>query len=136
MSNDEQGQQGDQGSAPVLEWALAAVGVAVAAAVLGYLAFVAVTSPSTPTNLRPEVIRTLEQDGEYLVRIRVQNAGGTPAAAVVVEGQLYDDGAAIQTSHVTIDYVPSDGASEAGLVFTVPPEDVDLELRVLGYRTP
>ena len=122
--------------APILEWVLAAVGLTVACGIVGYLLFLGVGTGSGPPDLQVRPARVTQQHDSHLVIVEVENAGGSPAAAVQVEGRLFEGGEDIQTSQVTIDYVPIDGTADGGLVFTEPPGEFELRLRVLGYQTP
>ena len=135
-----QGRQGSEGGqtddAPIVEWVLAAVAVVVVLGMVAYLVYIGVSAGSGPPDLHPRVVRTVEQGGSHTVLVEVENLGGSPAAAVVVQGRLFAEGDDVQTSEVTIDYIPVDSTGDGGIVFTEPPQEYDLQLRVQGYRTP
>ena len=134
--SESKGDEGQDQKAPLLEWFLAVIGVVVVVGIVAYLVFVGVSTGSGPPDLHARPIRSVEQNGSHLMIVEVENLGGSPAASVLVEGRLFDEGTNIQTSEVTIDYVPVDSTGDAALVFTEPPEEFELRLRVLGYLTP
>ena len=133
---DGQTSSGGGGHTPILEWVLAAVGVMVAVGIVAYLVFLGLSTGSGPPDLQARAVRTVAQGSSHMVLVEVENVGGGPAAAVVVQGRLFDDGTEVQTSEATIDYVPVNSTTDAAIVFSVPPDQFELQLRVLGYTTP
>jgi uncharacterized protein (TIGR02588 family) len=120
----------------VLEWLAALVGLVLVLGILGYTIYRAVQGDSSPPELAVEVEAILPQGERYLVTFRVVNRGGTTAAAVTVEGELRQDGAAIEVSTATLDYAPSHAERRGGLFFTQNPQLYELHLRATGYVEP
>jgi len=72
----------------------------------------------------------------YVVKISVTNQGSADASGLVIEGVLKDGTSAVETSTITIDYVPSGSLREAGLYFTQDPARFNLQIRPQGYVDP
>lgn len=73
----------------------------------------------------------------YLVQFNAFNEGGSTAEGVVIEGKLRrGPDPAVETSHTTLDYLPSHSELKGGLFFTQDPRQFDLQLRALGYEVP
>jgi putative integral membrane protein (TIGR02587 family) len=72
----------------------------------------------------------------HAVRLVVRNEGTRTAAAVEVEGRLFDGEELLESSRVTLDYVPRGSATRAGLWFARDPNGLRLEVRALGYQEP
>jgi uncharacterized protein (TIGR02588 family) len=66
----------------------------------------------------------------------VINRGSSVAAGLVIEGVLSDNSSAVETSTITIDYVPSGSQRQAGLYFTRDPRTLRLQVRPKGYVDP
>lgn len=118
-------------SAPLLEWASAALGV-VAIAVL--LTFVLVNAARRGEKDWPDLVVTVESvrpvAAGHAVNFRVENRSGQTAAAVGIEGRVGDE-----TAAVTVDYVPGHSGARGGLMFRSDPR-ARVELRVTGYELP
>ncbi|HEY0673818.1 MAG TPA: hypothetical protein VGD27_16185, partial [Longimicrobiales bacterium] len=72
----------------------------------------------------------------YVVEIAIRNVGETTAADLTIEGELLQDTVAVETSTLTIPYVPEQAVREAGLFFRHNPNDYKLEIRPMGYDRP
>jgi uncharacterized protein (TIGR02588 family) len=55
---------------------------------------------------------------------------------LLVEGVLKDGAEIIETSEVTIDYVPAGSQRQAGLFFIRDPQQYELQLSAKGYEQP
>lgn len=127
------------GAGPWWEQAIGGVGVLL---VLGLLAFLLYEAwqPATPPEIVVSVQRVLSVEGGYLVELEARNEGESTAATVEVEGTLTapDDphAAAVATSSLTFDYLPSKSTRRGGLFFKEDPAQYTLEVRALGYVEP
>ncbi|KAA2213064.1 TIGR02588 family protein [Teichococcus oryzae] len=122
---------------PSLEWICAALGGAVVAGTLGIVAAqIPGGDPGATPELRLEASPGPASGTGHVVRLMVHNDGMRTAAAVEIEGRLYDGEATVETSRVTLDYVPRGSATRAGLWFARDPTGLRLELRALGYQEP
>ena len=122
---------------PLLEWLVAAAGVAILGTMLVFLAIDAVkTNESSPPLLEVEPTRVSGAPGAYVVEIKVRNRSRNTAAAVHVEGELKQAGTVVETSTATVDYVPGQAEERAGLMFRADPSKLQLDTRVTGYVIP
>ncbi|MGQ3136741.1 TIGR02588 family protein [Phenylobacterium sp.] len=119
-----------------LEWVIAAIGGLLVVAAIAYMVVFAAAEPKRPPTVTLSVTSVTTTPGGYLVSFRAANAGGATAAGLQVSGELREGGAVVETSAVTIDYLPQQSEREGGLVFTRDPEDLTLSLRVEGYSEP
>ena len=121
---------------PPLEWASAAVGLAVAFALLAIIGREAVTGNDHPLPvLSARVERVAATAAGHVVEFQVRNLSEQTAAAVQVEGTIRAGGEE-QTSNATVDYVPGRSHAKGGLIFATDPRRGGLELRVTGYEIP
>jgi uncharacterized protein (TIGR02588 family) len=118
------------------EWITAAIGLVLLVGAIGYLVYVAVATPPGPPALTFEQGPVMRSGDGYVVDIVVRNEGAATAAAVEIEGTLRRDGAVVETSTATLDYLPRFSDRNFGLFFSSDPSDGQLELRALGYSEP
>jgi uncharacterized protein (TIGR02588 family) len=135
-SHSAEGAAAQSTATPIWEWIVALIGVVCVLGVIGLLGYEALYSERSLPAIAVHVETIAPTHGGYLVQIRVQNEGGTTAAEVTVEGTLTQGGEEIETSAVTLDYVPAHSERRAGLYFTTDPRQGALTLRATGYRTP
>jgi uncharacterized protein (TIGR02588 family) len=121
---------------PLLEWLVGALSLLLVLGVAGFLLNDAFRSPPSPPRITFEVDSIVRAGRGYLVELRARNAGRTTAAGVEIEGELLGDTGTVETTGVTIDYVPAEGVTAAGLFFTEDPRQHRLEIRPKGYDRP
>ncbi|WP_083656246.1 hypothetical protein [Mongoliimonas terrestris] len=123
------------GTSPV-EWAVAALGAAILAGVIGYLAHDGLTGSGAPPDLSVRVVSTLPAKAGHHVQVLVLNDGQSPAAAVDVVGELRDGETVVEEASTTVDYLPQNSEKPAGLMFTEDPAAFRLVVRAAGYTAP
>jgi len=123
------------GTSP-LEWAVAAFSLLLVLGVAGFLLHDAFRSPASPPRIILQVDSVVRAGRGYLVEFRAHNTGRTTAAGLEVEGEILADTESVETTQVTIDYVPAKGSTAAGLYFANDPRRHRLELRPKGYDRP
>src|SRR5918994_3682111 len=101
----------------VSEWIVAISSAALVLALLGFLDYEGVQSPSAPPDVTIEVDSIQKAGSGYLVLFRARNGGRTTAAEVLVEGELETDAGKVERSETTIDYVPAGGGQRGGGFF-------------------
>jgi uncharacterized protein (TIGR02588 family) len=129
-------QSASKARTPLLEWISAAIGLALACGLIGYVAWEAVSSDDTPPAMAVTALSIHPTPGGYVMKIRVENHGGSPAAQVGVEGTLTTPGAEPEVAETTFDYVPDHSQRDGGLFFTVDPRAGEVKLRARGYVEP
>jgi uncharacterized protein (TIGR02588 family) len=121
---------------PGWAWALAAFGLFCVVGSAVFMLTRVFAGEETPPNVTVQADTVVASGQDYLVKITVSNRGEQAAAEVAIEGTLRQEDNLIETSAVTIDYVPAGSQAKAGLFFTRDPKKFDLQLRAQGYRKP
>jgi uncharacterized protein (TIGR02588 family) len=121
---------------PLVEWVVAALGFLTVLYALGFLFYEAVAGDTSAPDPLVRVMSIQEVQGGYLAQVQARNRGGDTAAGVTVEGTLRRGERDVETSEVTLDYLPGQSVREAGLFFSQDPRRYRLELRALGYQEP
>ncbi len=115
----------------------AGVGFVLVAAALGLLVYKAIWRDVSAPQVTVRVISVVPMQNGYLVQFNAVNQGGSTAEGVVIEGQLRRGAdTAVETSHTTLDYLPSHSELKGGLFFTQDPRQFDFQVRALGYEVP
>jgi uncharacterized protein (TIGR02588 family) len=121
------------------EWIAAVISFVLVAAAIVFLIRDATGTPPSPPVIEIRVDSVVAAGSGYLVEFRAHNSSTSTAQALQVEGTLHpSDGAAadVETSQVTLDYLPGRSSRTAGLFFTRDPREGRLEIRPLGYTRP
>jgi uncharacterized protein (TIGR02588 family) len=122
---------------PFWEWVVAALGLVLVLASIGYLVHDAVTLPATPPTPQVEVLATEPQEGgRFLVQVRVHNRGTQAAAALRLTGELKRAGQVVEQADTEFQYVPGHSARDGGLFFARDPRTFQLDLQVRSYQQP
>ena len=124
------------GEIPNWSWVFAAVGLALVVGTVGFMLYQAFAGDSSPPELAIETEAVTPSGSGYLVAIRITNRGGSAASALLVEGVLQDGEKTVETSTITIDYVPSNSERKAGLFFSKDPRSLELKVLAKGYVEP
>jgi uncharacterized protein (TIGR02588 family) len=121
---------------PNWSWLVAALGFVLVAGSSSFMLYQAVAAESSPPAIAIEMDAAGPSGDGYLIPIRVMNRGGSAAAALVIEGVLREGTATVETSTITIQYVPSGSQREAGLIFSKDPSRFAVQIRAKGYEHP
>ena len=121
---------------PPLEWICAAIGFALVAATIGFIAWKGLTGNDAPPRLSFEVQAIVEVPNGYLVEVRAWNGGDETAADVKVEGELRGPAGQVETSETSFKYLPPRSARSGGLYFTRDPRTLEIAIRAKGYEAP
>lgn len=130
------GEDAREEAPPFWEWVVAGIGLLLLLASLAYLGYHALQGPQSPPAPRIELLGVHAQEGRFLVRVRVRNAGGQTAAGLKLSGELRQGTETLEQSEAELDYLPGGSSREAGLFFTRDPRGVQLELSAQGYQKP
>ena len=102
----------------------------------GSILYKAIIGDSSAPAIVTQVDSVVPQRHGFLVQISVLNSGGSVAAGLVVEAALKNESATLETSTITMGYVPSGSRRKAGLYFTKDPRRFDLQVRAKGFEQP
>jgi uncharacterized protein (TIGR02588 family) len=131
-------QGGEQApETPFWEKVVGALGLLIVLCVLGFLLYEAF-QPQTTAEIVTKVTAITPQTGGYLVEFEASNHGRKTAAAVAVEGALYETGAGepVETAEISFDYIPDQSDRQGSFVFTHDPREYELRLQVKGFMDP
>ncbi|MDN5753024.1 MAG: hypothetical protein L0H15_07055 [Nitrosospira sp.] len=123
------------GDIPGWSWIFAAVGLVLTIGSAGFMLYQGFAGDSPP-ELVIETDGVVPNGRGYLVQIRVTNRGGSVAAGLVVEAMLREGTATVETSTITMGYVPSGSQRRAGFFFSRDPRKFDLQILAKGYVQP
>ena len=127
----------DRGRKPFLEWFAASLVLVLTLALLGFIGWNAIQQQQEHAPAISVRVESIEQSGNgWLVRFAARNAAPATAAEVRIEGELRRPGAEMESSAVTLDYLPGGSALKGGLMFAHDPRRGRLTLRPLGYVEP
>lgn len=134
-----QGRRTSQGEeTPLWEKLAGLAGLLLFLGVLGFLLYEA-SRPQTEAEIVTEQEAVIRQEGGYLVSFKASNQGRQTAAAVLLEGALYDPaspGEPLETAEVTFDYIPDQSARSGAFVFEHDPSQYELRIQVKGFMDP
>lgn len=149
MSEEEQGQKGEQGGSQEssqkdrgpskAEWIVGAIAALLILGGIGFLTYHAWTRPSLPPVVAVETKRILPQEqGGYVVEFVAKNDGGRTARGLAVEGRLLESkgGKEVEKSSATLTWVPAHAERQGGLFFSHDPRRYRLEIGPVGYERP
>ncbi|WP_181707024.1 TIGR02588 family protein [Chthonobacter rhizosphaerae] len=123
------------GTSPV-EWAVAGLGGALLAAMIGYLVHDGLTGTGAPPDISVRTVSVTAVGEGHLVQVLVRNDGDSPAAAVDILAELKDGESLVEDATATLDYLPQQSARPAGFFFERNPADHALTVRATGYVDP
>jgi len=121
---------------PPLEWAVAALGLALVLAVAVFLAVQGYADRRSPPDISLRAESVVELRNGYLVSVHALNTGGKTAGDVTVEGVLANASGVAETSQMSFQYLPPNSPRTGGLFFTRDPRQFALTLRPMGYEAP
>lgn len=119
-----------------LEWAIGGVSALLVLAMSGFILYRALTTTGGEPDLRVAAQEVHAAGEGFRVGFIAFNRGGGTAAGVTIEGRLEDDGEIVETSRVTIDYVPAQSEQRGGLFFSRDPRQHRLRIEAAGYTRP
>lgn len=135
MTNGKDTRKAKNETSPA-EWIIAVVSALLVLGAIGSLLYQALADKEDPPRVEIQVNSIQPSGDNYLVQVSVQNQATGTAEALVIEGTLEADTGSVETSQVTIDYLPGNGRREAGIFFTRDPRLFTLRLRPVGYDLP
>ena len=115
---------------------LAAFGLAFVLGSFALLLYHAFTQPTHVADVSVRVGEIVASSDAYRVSLVIENRGNATAAGLVVEGVLMKEGKELETSLLTVDYVPAGSRRDAALFFTSDPRQATLTVRPKGYIEP
>lgn len=117
-----------------IEWITGIGSGLVVAALIGSIAYQAMTDAGSSPDLIARRLPSVEGEPAGQVRFEVANRAGTTAAAVLVRGELRRADGTVETAETSIDYVPARSKAQGALLFEG--NEGDVSIRAVGYADP
>ena len=135
-SNRKQGETRAGAATSKWEWVAGAIGLVLVLGAVGFIGYNALTTAPRVPEVTIEHVGTEPTPGGYVVEFRARNSAPSTAAALTISGTLYDGSTEIETSQVTLDYLPPHGERRGGLIFRTDPAGHELSIEAEGYVDP
>lgn len=119
-----------------IEWITGVVSALLVAGLLGWIGYEALTADRRPPDLTIRAERVERVGNGFRVAFEIENHAATTAAAVVVRGDLLDNGETIESVELTFDYVPAQSRSAGAIIFSHDPDGREMRVRAAGYTEP
>lgn len=121
---------------PLIEWVFAAVGFALVAGTIGFIAWRGIVGEGAPPQVSFQVDAVSRLRDGYLVEFHASNRGDRTAADVTIKGDLAGPAGSVETSEMSFKYLPPRSTRKGGLYFEHDPAGLSLTLRAQGYEGP
>lgn len=118
------------------EWLVAAIGLLLVLASLGYLGWHGLIEKADPPRPEVRVLDVQAQEGRFLVRVRVHNRGRATAAKLRVTAQLRRGDQVVEDRDVEFDYLPGESSREAGIFFELDPRRFEMVVTPASFQQP
>ncbi len=119
------------------EWAVFAVGLALVAATLGYLAYDAATVTDSPPSIEVRAGEPQRREHNFVVPVTLTNHGDQTAEGVMVEVVLESGGQEKERAEFTVAFLPRRSTREGWAAFQTDPRAAErVRARVTGYEKP
>jgi len=119
-----------------IEWIVAGISTVIVLVLSGFILFEAVTKTGGMPDISFAISRSAAMGTAYVIEVEVRNDGHVTVAGVDIEAEAALSEGQIETSTVTLDYLPAESSTEVGLVFSQQVDPEQVTLQVLGYRYP
>jgi len=118
----------------LLEWAVAALSLALIGAILCFLAVDALATPAGAARIAAQVEAPIEHAGQLRLPVKVRNTSDQPVEQVIVAVTVEQLGAPPLETELTIAQLARGGTAEGEII--IPPGSGPAQARVLSYQIP
>ncbi len=119
------------------EWVVFAIGLALVAATLAYLAYDAATITDAPPSIEVRAGEPLQREHNFIVPVTLVNHGDQTAEGVMVEVVLESGGQEKERAEFTVAFLPRRSTREGWAAFQTDPRTAErIKARVTGYEKP
>lgn len=132
----ECGGQERQSKPHSFEWVVGGLSGILVAAMIGFILYDAISGSTRRPDITVVVGQVAATGGGFRVGFRALNRGDVTAAHIDIEGQLRRGEHTLETSKVTLDYLPPHSERTGGLFFRNDPGQYRLQLGAKGYSEP
>lgn len=118
---------------PAIQWVVAALGLAVTLATIGYLVWLAGHAREAPPDVVVRVDSVYQARAGWAVTFTATNRGDRTAESVVIRARTGDGQ---EEGETTLDFVPGHGQRQGGLIVREDPRGAGLGLAAEGWARP
>lgn len=129
-------QKSRQANTPVWEWVFAAIGFCLVVASISTFLYRGFSRSDSRSHFSVTTKEVSSRDGIYSVPFSIKNLGSETAASLTIEGTLKQGEQTVETSSVSLTYVPANSEREGILIFSMDPAAHTLQVRPMGYEKP
>ncbi|MCM2472011.1 TIGR02588 family protein [Rhizobium sp. CG5] len=119
-----------------IEWVAGMLSLVLILAIIGWVGYEAVTRTDETPELSVTLLGTDSGPTGHRVTFEVENISTATAAAVVLHGEITDNGEVVEEAEVTFDYVPSQSKAGGALIFQTDPTGKQVTIRPVGFTDP
>jgi uncharacterized protein (TIGR02588 family) len=123
-------------TAPLLEWLLGGVGVALFFATIALLVVEGLRGPDRPGEVSIHIEEVVAAGHAHIVRYRADNRGTLTLVDVRIVARLFDGDVEIERVEAGIDYLPGRSWRRGGFFLREDPAMHELRVEVMGYQEP
>jgi len=136
IENEEKEQQ-KEGKKNVLEWIIFSISLLLTAGTIGYLGYKTYTHQPSPPDILVRYTPDPTDNAPYRYHLVIENIGGETAEEVLIEVILQESEETIESSEVTLSFVPKKSTQESWVNFTNDPASADTLLaKVVSFKKP
>lgn len=120
----------------VIEWLAAGLGGMLFATMIGYMVVVGLNRTDGPPVVEIFATSTTRLGGAFIVKFEARNTGAQTLSGLTVHAALSEGDKEVETSDVTIDYLPTGSKRSGGFFFKHDPNAYVLEMTPKSYMDP
>lgn len=136
MTTSKSGRHTEHDQPHWIEWVAGMLSLVLILGIIGWVGYEAVTRTDEPPALSVTLIGTESGPSGHRVTFEVENGSTATAAAVVLHGEITDNGEIVEEAEVTFDYVPSQSKAGGALMFQTDPTGKQITIRPVGFTDP
>jgi uncharacterized protein (TIGR02588 family) len=136
--SDQSSDQANSSHRSPAEWVSFTIALFILITIVGLVTFRGLGRDSKPpivcVTIKQTDIRQVER--QYYVPFTVTNSGGKTAESVQVVAELTTASGVQESGEQTINFLSSGEIQEGAFIFSYPPQEGDLKVRVASYKLP
>ena len=136
-TENKENEQNNEGKKNVLEWIVFSISLLLTLGTFSYLGYKTYTHQPSSPDILVEYSPNPTDNAPYRYHLIIQNIGGETAEEVLIEMMLQENGKTIESSEVTLSFVPKKSKREGWITFTNDPALADTILaKVVSFKRP
>jgi len=135
---DQSSDQANSSHRSPAEWVSFTIALFILITIVGLVTFRGLGRDSQPPILCVTIkqVEISQVEGQFYVPFAVTNSGGKTAESVQVVAELTTASGVQESGEQTINFLSSGEIQEGAFIFSYPPQEGDLKVRVASYKLP